>query len=59
MPHKLINYYHKKKINTTHCVCISCLFRMIVHNNLYKYYISCRKQNVLNAMYYIAPNVTM
>ena len=59
MPHKLINHNHKKKINTTHCVCISCMFRMIVYINLYKYYISCRKQNVLNAMYYIALNVTM
>lgn len=59
MPHKFINHNHTKKINITHCVCIKGMFRMIVHNNLYKYYISCRKQNVLNAMYYIAPNVTM
>lgn len=38
---------------------IDGMFRMIAYNNLYKYYISCRKQNVLNAMYYIALNVTM
>ena len=59
MPHKLINHNHTKKINTAHCVYIRGMFRMIVYINLYKYYISCRKQNVLSAMYYIAPNVMM